>query len=87
MKQPHVAVYDYGMGGIWLLIDAESAQAIEQRWPALKVVRIGDPDWVTPEKYAEITETDRWIPSSMRFDFDHPTGWLAESEDELTSPK
>ena len=54
---------------------------VERRFPWLSVVTIGNPSWVTAEKYAEIV-TD-WIKPSMRFDLDHPTGWLAESDETL----
>jgi hypothetical protein len=84
MKRSFVAVYDYGMGGVWLMIEAESAEQIQERYPRLSVVSEGDPDWITAERWAEITATDGWIPVSMRFDIDRPVGWLAQSEDELT---
>jgi len=80
-KREHVAVYDYGMGGIWVLISAESAEEVERRFPWLSVVTVGNPQWVTAEKYTEIVT--EWIKPSMRFDLDHPTGWLAESDKTL----
>lgn len=82
MKRSFVAVYDYGMGGIWVMIQAESPEQIEERYPALSVVSEGDPEWITPEKWVEINE--EWISPSERFDIDHPTGWL-DAEDELTT--
>ena len=33
-----LAAHDYGMGGIWVLIDAQSAEQIERLYPQLKVV-------------------------------------------------
>lgn len=79
MKQRHLVVYDDGMGGIWLHIHAESAEEIERRWPALMVVRPGEPEWVTPEVFAD---ADTW-PGSREFDIDRPTGWLEEFDDDL----
>ena len=35
-KRPFLVVYDYGMGGVWLLMDARSVQEIEERYPKLK---------------------------------------------------
>jgi hypothetical protein len=64
----HVAVYDYGMGGIWVLIEAESPEAVESRCSWLRVVRIGDPPWITPKKYREIAQS--WIGKSMQFEFE-----------------
>jgi hypothetical protein len=49
-KRPFVVVDDYGTGGMWGLIAAESAEAITRRYPQLRVITIGDPAWVTPEK-------------------------------------
>jgi hypothetical protein len=37
MKRPFLAVNDYGMGGIWLYIDASSTAEVEQLYPELKV--------------------------------------------------
>ena len=71
----------YGMGGIWVLIEAESAEVVEERFPWLRVVRIGDPSWITPQKYAEIVES--WIPSSMRFRAEPTHGWLAATDAKL----
>jgi hypothetical protein len=59
--------------------------AITRRYPQLRVVTIGDPDWVTPEKYSEIVND--WIKPNERFDIDHPTGWLARWDDRLSAPR
>jgi hypothetical protein len=83
-KRQHLAIYDYGMGGIWVLIDAESAEAIERRYPQLQVITIGRPAWVTAEKYDELVNG---ISSQMQFDLEHPTGWLAESDRGLSEPR
>lgn len=38
MKTPFLAVYDYGQGGIWIVLLAESADQIKERYPELKVI-------------------------------------------------
>jgi hypothetical protein len=79
-KRQFVVVDDYGSGGIWGLITAESADAITRRYPRLRVVTIGDPTWVTPQKYSEIVSD--WIKPSEHFDIDHPTGcWQTGTHD------
>jgi hypothetical protein len=83
-KQQFIVLDDYGTGGIWGLIAAESADAITRRYPRLRVITIGDPAWVTPEKYSEIIND--WIKPSEHFDIDHPTGWLAKWNDRLSTP-
>jgi len=83
-KRQFVVVDDYGSGGIWGLITAESADAITRRYPRLRVVTIGDPTWVTPQKYSEIVSD--WIKPSEHFDIDHPTGWLADWDARLSAP-
>jgi hypothetical protein len=84
VKHEFVVVDDYGTGGIWGLIAAGSAEDIERRYPALRVVTIGNPAWVTAEKYSEIISD--WISASERFDIDNPTGWLAEWDERLSTP-
>jgi hypothetical protein len=71
------------MGGVWVLIEAESADAIERRYPQLQVITVGQPAWVTAEKYVELVDG---ISPQMRFDLDSPTGWLADSDRGLSEP-
>jgi hypothetical protein len=33
MKEEHLVLYDYGQGGIWAFVLAESAENIENRFP------------------------------------------------------
>jgi hypothetical protein len=71
MKRPFLAVNDYGMGGIWLYIDASSTAEVEQLYPELKVFS-EPPDFLTPE------ELER-IESELHFDIDEPPrDYLAE---------
>jgi hypothetical protein len=45
------------------------------------VVTIGDPAWVTPDRYAEIVER---IGPAFHCDLNCPTGWVANSGNELS---
>ena len=38
MKRPFLTVYDYGQGGVWLVLLAESAAQIREKYPDLQVV-------------------------------------------------
>jgi len=67
-KKTFLTVYDYGTGGIWSFIDAESEEAIERKFPELKVVA-ERPAWMT-EDFA------RTIEQSRHFDIDAPGEWL-----------
>lgn len=44
----YLACYDYGTGGVWLYVEAESAEALLARYPALSVID-EQPPWWTPE--------------------------------------
>lgn len=61
---------DYGTGGIWMYIHAQSAAQITERYPRLKVFT-GWLDWMTPDRLIPII----WNLSA--YDIDHPTGYLA----------
>ncbi len=43
-----LAVYDYGMGGIWLYVEAPNAAQVVERYPALTVIH-EPPPWWTPK--------------------------------------
>lgn len=69
-KQTFFAVYDYGMGGVWVLIDARSPEEIEKLYPELEVAT-ERPEWMTESDMAALDE------ESMHFDIDEsPKGWL-----------
>src|SRR5260221_9996196 len=71
-KDEFLAVYDYGMGGIWLKITASSREEIIERYPQLTVFAEDErPGWMTDAQEDEYT-------SEMRFDLDaHEGTWLA----------
>jgi hypothetical protein len=68
-KETFLAVYDYGQGGVWVLIDARSSGEISAKYPELSVVA-DKPEWLTDETLDEIR-------TKMHFDIDdEPNGWL-----------
>lgn len=68
-KTKHLAVYDYGTGGIWLYILARSPNEIIEKYPELKVVS-HHPSWLTSERKQSIED-------KFTFDIDDPPkGWL-----------
>jgi len=71
MKRPFLAVDDYGMGGIWLYIDARSAEEIERVYPELKVFP-EPPEFLPPDQLER-------IESELHFDIDEvPRDYLAD---------
>lgn len=71
MKQPYLCVDDYGMGGIWLYIDANTPGEITDKYPELQVFD-APPDFLSKELL------DR-IESELHFDVDEPPhGFLAD---------
>jgi hypothetical protein len=68
VKNRYLALYDYGMGGIWVYITARSSEEITAKYPGLNVV-MNHPEWMTPDEEPN---------DSMTFDVDDPpSGWLA----------
>jgi hypothetical protein len=76
-KTPFLAVYDSGLAGVWVLIDAHDATEISRLYPELKVVP--RPEWMTDALYADITRTSR-------YDVDAPKGWLGQLVDHRKPP-
>jgi len=75
-KRPFLVVYDYGMGGVWLLMDARSVQEIEERYPKLKAFD-DKPDWMSASDKAEYVKDIEKV--EYHWDIDkNPTGWLAD---------
>jgi hypothetical protein len=48
MKREYLVLYDYGMGGVWAYLTAESEHQIRERFPQLRVVT-ETPSWWTTE--------------------------------------
>jgi hypothetical protein len=59
MRQTFLVAFDYGMGGLWAYVEAESAEEIRAKFPELKIVR-RPPDWMTPEDAEQIRRTDTY---------------------------
>jgi hypothetical protein len=53
VKQPYLVVYDYGTGGVWSYLRADSAAQIVAKFPALKVYE-SPPDWMTEAEQKDI---------------------------------
>ena len=68
-KLTFLCVYDYGMGGVWMTINAQSANEIEDKFADVKVVT-DRPDWMTDDEYKRIAR-------ESAHDIDSPTGWLS----------
>jgi hypothetical protein len=69
MKRQFLALYDYGLGGRWALVRAESVDEIRVRFPELKVTD-ERPGWMTDDYYRRLE--DRIC------DIDQPIGLLAD---------
>jgi hypothetical protein len=51
-----LACYDYGAGGVWVYVEAKTADEVRQRYPALTVFET-PPAWWTPELEQQIRAT------------------------------
>jgi len=71
MKTKHLVIYDYGQGGLWAFVLAESSAEIERRYPELKVVR-EIPGWMTDELRARLEATETYDLEAP------PSGLLAD---------
>jgi hypothetical protein len=70
MKRPFLTVYDYGQGGVWLFLLAESEEQIRERYPDLQIAEKPPPS-LDEEQLADIRartldiddETDPFLAS------------------------
>jgi hypothetical protein len=53
MGADYLAVYDYGMGGVWVVVSADSADAVTDKYPELEVFE-ERPAWLNDEQYAQL---------------------------------
>jgi len=69
-RRPFLVCYDYGMGGVWGFVIAESPDEIAQRYPELVTVN-RRPEWLDQDRLWEI-----WDQNKIDID-DEPAGWFA----------
>jgi hypothetical protein len=53
MKRPFLVLYDYGTGGVWSYLLAESAEQIRGKFPVLRIYN-EVPSWMTETERQEI---------------------------------
>jgi hypothetical protein len=53
MRSEFLVLYDYGTGGSWAYLQADSEGQIHARYPQLKVMTVR-PEWLTPEVDANL---------------------------------
>jgi len=59
MKKSFLVALDYGQGGLWAYVQADSAEAIKRRFPELEVFRRA-PDWMTPAVQEELRKSQSY---------------------------
>lgn len=64
-------LYDYGQGGLWAVIRAQTAEQVRRRYPELEVFE-SQPEWLSPDALAKIRDQ-----GEIGID-DPPVGWLAD---------
>jgi hypothetical protein len=70
-----LACYDYGQGGVWLLLDAPSHTAAQKAFPAITVYE-SRPAWMSDTEEAEYRAKSESI--GFRWHINQPTGWLQQ---------
>jgi hypothetical protein len=63
MKRPFLVVYDYGTGGVWAYVWAESEEQILSRFDVDVISEV--PDWLVPHKLVTL-DIDRPAPEWAR---------------------
>jgi len=70
-KQEFFVVYDYGQGGLWAILRAESAEQVRRKYPGLDVFE-GRPPMLDDATVSGIRR------AGVRDIDDPPDGWLAD---------
>jgi hypothetical protein len=52
-RREFLVAYDYGMGGLWAIVVAESAEEISVKYPELVIVA-ERPKWMDDSRYAKL---------------------------------
>jgi hypothetical protein len=68
--QKFLVGYDYGMGGLWAMVDADTKEEITRKYPELTVV-LERPKWMSAEHYEDL------LAKRHYFIKDAPEGVLA----------
>ncbi|KRE60687.1 hypothetical protein [Nostocoides sp. Soil756] len=58
--EPFLVCYDYGTGGLWGVLMAPSAGAIQARYPELAIADEAPP-WMSRERYQSLHEEPLWL--------------------------
>ncbi len=75
-ERAFLTCYDYGGGGVWLLLEAPSREAAQSAYPEFTVFETR-PDWMKEEEEAEYRADCERI--GYRWNINSPpTGWLKE---------
>lgn len=72
-RKEFLVLYDYGQGGLWALVRADSPEQVRRRYPQLCVFD-ERPAMVSDEMFAAI------VSSGVTDVEGPPTGWLADLE-------
>jgi hypothetical protein len=56
MKQKFLTAYDYGTGGIWMIILANSEAIVKEQFPFLTIVD-KQPSWMSKNQYINLQKT------------------------------
>ena len=79
VKRKFLAVYEYGMGGVWVCLLARTGQEIRDRYPDLTVLE-EKPDWMSVEMAND-------IEAEGVYDVDAaPDGYLRNLTDARSKP-
>jgi hypothetical protein len=78
--KPFLACYDYGSGGVWLLLDAPSHAEAASSFPRLQVFETR-PDWMSEAEESEYRESCE--RKGFRWHISNPTGWLSQVKEGL----
>jgi hypothetical protein len=74
MGSSFLAVYDYGQGGVWLLLDAPSLEVARGAFPMLTVFE-ARPEWMSEECEASL-RSDCQAKGFRWNALEAPSGWL-----------
>jgi hypothetical protein len=84
MSSSFLAVYDYGQGGVWLLLDAPSAEVARGTFPTLTIFETR-PEWMSEE--CETSLRSACEAKGFRWNaLETPSGWLFSCVRERAAP-